>query len=96
MNDEDLGKAYKAFQAFNLNYKTGRITDFDPKRWLKVVRAIITGRSPTKRQHTKAKWTPERTAKFKATMARKRELNGTTDQPSTRKGWAKVLAHDNS
>ncbi len=39
--DEEMGKAWKAYTAFNFHQKTrSRLTTFEPERWLKVVRAL--------------------------------------------------------
>jgi hypothetical protein len=39
--DEEMGKAWKAFTAFNFHQKTrSRLASFEPERWLKVVRAL--------------------------------------------------------
>ncbi len=81
-----IGKAYKAFEAFNFKIKLGRLTNFDPARWIKVVNAIE-GKKSTKlvnkigysieRKPTPSKrWTPERRKRFKATIEARRQANG--------------------
>ena len=41
--DEQLGKAYRAWEAYNFKQKKGRLESFELNRWLKVVEAV-TGR----------------------------------------------------
>lgn len=40
LTDEELGKAYRAYEAYNFKHKAGRLDTFDLKRWLRVIRAI--------------------------------------------------------
>jgi hypothetical protein len=40
ISNDYLGKAYKAFEAYNWKQKKDRLHTFDLKRWLKVVQAI--------------------------------------------------------
>jgi len=51
-NNEQLGQAYRAWEAYNWKQKHGRLGSFDLKRWLKVVRAIESTNqvAPIKRQ----------------------------------------------
>jgi hypothetical protein len=96
VTNEELGQAYKAFEAYNHKAKDGsRLKDFDAWRWVHVCKAIEL-QGPIKRRatHKKAGWTPERTAKFKATMAAKRKAKTVNGQPNTRAGWAKLLQHE--
>jgi hypothetical protein len=95
MTNEELGQAYKAFTAYNLNYKSTRIEEFDPERWIKVVKVILTGRmaKSIRAPRQGSTWTPEQTEKFRATMAAKREAKLNGKQPNSRAGWAKLAEH---
>jgi hypothetical protein len=59
--DDEIGKAYKAFSAYNFKYKSGRV-EFDLVRWIKVIRSIsadirIADTHPQEKQpHSKTGW----------------------------------------
>ncbi len=79
--DADLGKALRAWQAYNHKEKKDRPA-FHLERWLKVVRILNGGThykaKLTKRGwHMKKGWTDDRRQKFRATMAKKRLARGT-------------------
>jgi len=96
MTNEELGQAYKAFQAFNLNYKSTRIEEFDPERWIKVVKAITTGRVAHKKTggpRSGSTWTDEQRKKHAATVKARQEIKLNGKQPNSRAGWVKLAEH---
>ena len=57
ISNDMLGKAYKAFEAYNWKQKKDRVQLFDLKRWLRVVQAIedakprtLNGKQPADRK----------------------------------------------
>lgn len=70
MSPLEIGKAYKAFLAYNFKAKTDRLKDFNLKRWLKVVKALEE-KSPSGLRGT-GTWSLTRRKKFEATIAKKK------------------------
>lgn len=81
MDTNQIGKAYKAWIAFNYKEKLDRVKDFKPKRWLKVVKALEEKSLPKapRRQLVKSskKWTHAQREKYLDTIhTRTRIKNG--------------------
>ncbi len=85
METNQIGKAYKAWLAYNHKQKKDRLKDFNPKRWLKVVNAIEGVKTlksltkidyPIRKPTPNKRWTPARRKQFHATIEARRLSNG--------------------
>jgi len=80
-NPLDIGKAYKAWLAYNHKAKQNRVESFDLNRWLNVIHALngkardgwkttplYKAPSEVKRSMPSKKWTKERRERYKQTI----------------------------
>ena len=70
--DHDIGKAYKAFTAYNYNARE-KIKNFDLQRWVKVVKALNgSAHTITRKRKKKKSWTHAQRMQYRATIAARR------------------------
>ncbi len=82
-NATEIGKAYRAFEAYNFKAKLNRLPTFELKRWLKVVKAIE-GKPLSRAKHGTAsgrgkasrKWSNAQYTRYYATIDKRRAANG--------------------
>ena len=77
VSEMEIGKAFKAYSAYNFKEKKDRLKEFNLKRWVKVIRSLGETKVTKGKQPQPAKrWSPARRAKFQKTISERANGHG--------------------